>query len=77
MVDEYQVMLDTFLRQHPFVFDSMENKGNTKSVDFTGPAFRDYTLAKIILDSETEEYSNVYFENSESELYFPSQIFFD
>jgi hypothetical protein len=75
LVDEYQSLLDTFLPQHPFVRNSV--KEENASVDFTGPAFRDYALAKIILNKDHETLADMYFEYSQSQSYFPSQIFFD
>ena len=77
MVDEYQDILDTFLRQHPFVRNDFEHgfQGHS-SIDFTGPAFRDYTLANLILGKH-EELANMYFDEAKSDFYFPSQIFFD
>ena len=77
MVDEYQDILDTFLRQHPFVRNDFEHgfQGHN-SVDFTGPAFRDYTLANLILGKH-EDLANMYFDEAKSDFYFPSQIFFD
>ena len=76
-VDEYQKMLESFLKQHPFVKNGFEDGKTLGIIDFTGPAFRDYVLAKIILDEETKEYADLYLENMNSELYSPSQIFFD
>lgn len=77
MVDEYQDILDTFLRQHPFVRNNFEHgfQGHS-SIDFTGPAFRDFTLAKLIL-SKHEDLASMYFDEAKSDFYFPSQIFFD
>ncbi len=77
LVDEYQAMLDSFLPQHPFVRCSADSMLTGRETDFTGPAFRDYTLAKIILNPEYDELADMYFEESQSQSYFPSQIFFD
>lgn len=74
IVDEYQTMLDTFLPQHPFIRNTTE--GETV-LDFTGPAFRDYTLAELILRPMFADLAYTYFEESQSKSYFPSQIFFD
>ena len=77
LVDEYQAMLDIFLPQHPFIRNNLEFKTNISKLDFTGPAFRDYTLAKIILNPKYEDLADMYFEESQSQSFFPSQIFFD
>ena len=77
LVDDYQAFLDSFLPQHPFVRNSAENTDAGRNIDFTGPAFRDYSLARIILDKNYEDLADMYFEESQSQSYFPSQIFFD
>lgn len=79
LVDDYQEILDSFLPQHPFVHNFTETTNDGKNIDFTGPAFRDYVLAKIILSNnkDYEILADTYFEESQSPSYFPSQIFFD
>jgi len=77
LVDEYESVLQTFILQHPFVRNSVETTHSGREVDFTGPAFRDYSLARIILNNEFEPLAGMYFEESQSQSYFPSQIFFD
>lgn len=77
LIDDYQEIVDTFLVQHPFVRSINEMVSNGRDKDFTGPAFRDYALAKIILNDDYEELADIYFEESQSQSYFPSQIFFD
>lgn len=77
LVNEYQAVLESFLPQHPFIRNSVENNGISKKIDFTGPAFRDYTLTKIILNEEHEASADLYFDVLQSQSYFPSQIFFD
>ena len=77
LVNEYQGVLEAFLPQHPFIRNSVENNGLSKKIDFTGPAFRDYTLTKIILNEEHEASADLYFDVLQSQSYFPSQIFFD
>lgn len=76
LIDEYQSLLNTFLPQHPFVRNNFVDGFAEGKIDFTGPAFRDYALARIILSSNAE-LANLYFEESQSRSYFPSQIFFD
>lgn len=77
LIDDYQAVLESFLPQHPFVRNSVETALSGREIDFTGPAFRDYSLAKIILNAEFETLADMYFEESQSQSYFPSQIFFD
>lgn len=77
MIDEYQDLLDTFLPQHPFVRNNFSVESANSKIDFAGPAFRDYSLARIILSSANAELANLYFEESQSRSYFTSQIFFD
>lgn len=74
IIDEYQAMLDTFLPQHPFIRSTSDEETER---DFTGPAFRDYTLAELILKPSHAELAYTYFEESQSKSYFPSQIFYD
>lgn len=76
-VDEYQGMLNSFLVQHPFIKNSFIGNEDSGKIDFTGPAFRDYVLAKTIIDKDTKEFADLYLENIDKELYSPSQIFFD
>ena len=74
IIDEYQAMLDTFLPQHPFIRNTSDDEAER---DFTGPAFRDYTLAELILKPAYADLAYTYFEESQSKSYFPSQIFYD
>lgn len=75
LVDDYQNLLERFLPQHPFVRSSFDRDSDV--LDFTGPAFRDYTLARIIQKEEYAEIAQIYFEEAKSKSHFPSQIFFD
>lgn len=77
LIDEYQRIIDSYIAQNPFVRSLSHVKGNRRLVDFTGPAFRDYALVKLILDENHEALADMYFEESQSQSYFPSQIFFD
>lgn len=77
LVDDYQDMIKSFLPQHPFVRKSVETVSSERGSDFTGPAFRDYALSKIILNKEYESLADMYFEDSQNQSFFPSQIFFD
>ena len=73
LIDDYQEIIKQFLPQHPFIRNIISS---SRKYAFTGPAFRDYTLAKILL-SKDYELADLYFEESQSQSYFPSQIFFD
>ena len=74
LVDDYQNVLQAFLSQHPFVQNSAKNENG---FNFTGPAFRDFALATLILDKEGEPCVQLFLEEGSDEVYFPSQIFFD
>lgn len=79
LVDEYQEILDSFLKQHPFLRDYSTSKGDGLIIDFTGPAFRDYTLASLLVlgcEDEVKLYFDE-FHNQYGGLYIPSRIFFD
>ena len=77
LVDDYKTLLDSFLPQHPYIRSNHETTMLGRVCDFTGPAFRDYALAKIILSKKHEDLADMYFKESQSQSFFPSQIFFD
>lgn len=77
LVNDYQEMLDMFLYQHPFIRNCVETNAEQNGINFTGPAFRDYALAKLLLTPLYEELAKTYYEEIQSMSYFPSQIFFD
>ena len=77
LIDEYQEIIDSFLPQNPFIRSLSQQADSKRNIDFTGPAFRDYALAKIIVDECHEALADTYFEESQSQSFFPSQIFFD
>lgn len=78
IIDEYQDILNTFLPQHPFIRNNFDKiKQDVTRIDFTGPAFRDYTLAQLILNDAYADHAEMYFGEAKSDFYFPSQIFFD
>ena len=78
LVEDYREIILVFLQQHPFVRNNIDHflTGGSE-YDFTGPAFRDYTLSKLLLNDRNEELANLYFEESNSRFFFPSQLFFD
>lgn len=77
LVVEYQALLDLFIPQHPFIRNAFTDVSPNGQLDFTGPAFRDYTLARMLQNLDFAEYAKTYFEECNSQSYFPSQIFFD
>lgn len=77
LIVEYQALLDLFIPQHPFVRNAFVDVSAYSQLDFTGPAFRDYTLARMLQEPAFAEYAKTYFEECNSQSYFPSQIFFD
>ena len=78
LIDDYQDMINTFLPQHPFIRNSLLSTYlETNSIGFAGPAFRDYTLAKIILDKKFSELAHIFFEETQREHFSFSQIFFE
>ncbi|MGN0710511.1 MAG: hypothetical protein ACI4LO_02030 [Anaerovoracaceae bacterium] len=78
IIDEYQEVLDTFLPQHPFVSKNFKkDSSNITEVNFNGPAFRDYTLATLLLQEKYLDLAYMYFEEAKKSLHVISQIFFD
>ena len=72
---EYAQCIEEFLKNHPFI-RYFENKSGVE-LDFTGPAFRDYILARLMVNKEHDEYAKYYFSEHSSATRFPSQLFFD
>lgn len=76
---EYQEGIKSFLKDHPFIhiFDD----GVSTRVDFTGPAFRDFVLARLMTDEEfsadCDDYAQCYFSDHSHNVRFPSQLYFD
>lgn len=70
---DYIDVIKNFLPQHPFLQNVMGQDG----VDFTGPAFRDYTLAYILSVEEYEDFALQYFRDHTQASHFPSQLLFD
>lgn len=76
---EYHDSIKEFIEDHPFIHHFERN--NEPSVDFTGPAFRDFTLAKLMTDhndtGDAEDYAQWYFTDHKHNTRFPSQLYFD
>lgn len=79
LLREYHECIFSFLKDHPFLHSFIRN--NVPSVDFTGPAFRDYVLARLMSGEETSEdcddYAQCYFSEHCQNSRFPSQLYFD
>lgn len=72
---EYAQCIDAFLKDHPFIHSFEEDSG--VRIDFTGPAFRDYVLAKLMVKKNYDDYAKHYFTEHSGTTRFPSQLFFD
>ncbi len=72
---EYKECIEPFMKNHPFV-QNTEKSGNV-SIDFTGIAFRDYALARLMTYPEYSHYATDYFNEHRHNVRFPSQLFFD
>ena len=79
LVQEYSECVTSFIKDHPFIH--MFDRANKTSVDFTGPAFRDYVLARLMTELRTsddcDEYAQSYFGDHCEHTRFPSQLYFD
>lgn len=79
LLPEYQECVASFLKDHPFIH--MFDRGDYPKVDFTGPAFRDYVLSRLMtdekLDSDSDDYAQCYFSEHGGNIRFPSQLYFD
>jgi len=73
--NEYYDMIDMFLSNHPFIRNFSFN-GETVT-DYTGPAFRDYALARLMTIDNQEAIAREYFNTHKQSVRFPSQLFFD
>lgn len=72
---EYAKGMGSFLRDHPFVH-TFEHRGELY-LDFAGPAFRDYVLAKLMRLDGYDMFAKEYFSTHNRSSHFPSQLFFD
>lgn len=75
---EYGEIIESFLKAHPFV--RISEKNGAVCADFTGPAFRDYVLAKMMTMDDSDDYdmyAQEYFQEHSESSRVPSQLFFD
>lgn len=75
--DEYNETIALFLPQHPFIQNAFKDKNDSAKIDFAGPAFRDYSLAYLILKDEFEISAELYYQGEASDSHFPSQLFWN
>jgi len=71
---EYGQSIQSFLKDHPFIHSF---EGVNVYNDFTGPAFRDYVLARLMTMDGYDEFAKEYFSAHRGKTRFPSQLFFD
>lgn len=76
LLEDYLETIKQFLPQHPFIQNSFENKTQVL-LDFAGPAFRDYSLAYIMLNDEHAVSAELYYQRESATARFPSQLFWD
>ena len=72
---EYNESVQSFLKDHPFIQTTTHNE--TAETDFTGAAFRDYVLAKLMHIPGYDVYAKEYFSNHKQTTRCPSRLFFD
>ena len=76
---EYHEGIKSFLKDHPFIH--IFEAANGPKVDFTGPAFRDFVLARLMTDekmnTDCDDYAQCYFSDHSHNVRFPSQLYFD
>lgn len=75
--DEYIETISRFLPQHPFIQNTISEENKESEIDFAGPAFRDYSLAHIILNENQEASAELYYQRESSTAHFPSQLFWN
>ena len=75
--DEYTETVSRFLPQHPFIRNIFTEESSNSDIDYAGPAFRDYSLAHIILNKEQEASAELYYQRESSSAHFPSQLFWN
>lgn len=66
--DDYSSVLSTFLPQHPFI------KSTGHSFSFTGPAFRDYVIAKLMESEDNDSLIQLFFSEKRISNHFPSHL---
>lgn len=75
IAQEYANVMASFLKDHPFIRQYEEQE--TVWADFAGPAFRDFTLARLLNMSDFEFFAQDYMQSHARTARFPSHLFFD
>lgn len=73
LYSEYIESLKGFIPQHPF----LQNTIKDTRTDFTGPAFRDYSLAYLLSKENYYDFALEYYNDESLTSHFPSQLLFD
>lgn len=73
LYESYFKTIELFVPQHPF----LQNMFNKSGVEFTGPAFRDYSLAFLLANDNFRILALEYFSDRLTKTRFPSQLLFD
>ena len=74
-LDDYIERLNIFVPQHPFILSSF--KDDNKTIDYAGPAFRDYSLSFLFLSKKYEVIAELYYQRENASAHFPSQLFWE
>lgn len=69
--DDYASVLNAFLPQHPFI------RSTGHSFSFTGPAFRDYVIAKLMENKNNDDLIQLFFSEKRISNHFPSHLLWD
>ena len=77
MIEDYQEALSKFLPQHPYLGNDFNEKVSDTKTNFVGPAFRDYTMAQLLLKSGLDELVKMYLGELKGRAYTPSKLLFD
>ena len=75
--EEYIETIRRFLPQHPFIQNTFTQSEDRTEIDYAGPAFRDYSLAHIMLNKEQEASAELYYQRESATAHFPSQLFWN
>ena len=66
--DDYSSVLNAFLPQHPFI------RSTGHGYSFTGPAFRDYVVAKLMENKKHDDLIQLFFSEKRISNHFPSHL---
>lgn len=77
MIEDYQEALSAFLPQHPYLGSDFNEKASDPKTNFVGPAFRDYTMAQLLLKPDSNDLVKMYLGELKGKTYTPSKLLFD